>query len=124
MEKMIALASDILSEHGVDEYHTVAGVVATPEGKLYGGLNLHHFTGGIDGEIVALTQAISNGEKEISIVVAVGDRGRGVLTPCGKCRQILFDYFPDVQVVVNREGVNATVPITELLPDSYKWMEQ
>lgn len=33
-------------------------------------------------------------------VVAVANDDRGVISPCGRCRQMMFDYYPDIQVIV------------------------
>lgn len=46
-------------------------------------------------------------------MVAVGDRERGVVPPCGRCRQVLLDYFPGLKVIVGadeptRRRVNAS----------------
>jgi cytidine deaminase len=37
-------------------------------------------------------------------VVAVANNERGVINPCGRCKQFMFDYYPDIQVIV-RTGV-------------------
>ena len=51
--------------------------------------------------------------------MAVGDRDRGVVPPCGRCRQALLDYFPTLKVIVGTR----TVPITDLLPETYVWAD-
>jgi cytidine deaminase len=51
----------------------------------------------------------------------VGDAGRGVLAPCGRDRQVLADYFPDIHVIVPTADGTRIAPIGELLPDSYRW---
>jgi cytidine deaminase len=84
-------------------------------------VNLYHFNGGPCGELVALANAISGGEKEFTVIVAVGDRNRGILAPCGRCRQVLFDYCPDIQVILLNEDEYIMKPIQDLLPDVYDW---
>jgi cytidine deaminase len=51
----------------------------------------------------------------------VGDRDRGVIPPCGRCRQVLLDYFPNVRVVVGSGDRLREVPVVELLPETYVW---
>ncbi|TVY22105.1 Blasticidin-S deaminase, partial [Lachnellula hyalina] len=53
-------------------------------------------------------------------VVAVANDDRGVISPCGRCRQMMFDYYPDIKVIVkDDEGVLRTVSVQQLLPFAY-----
>ncbi|TVY31534.1 Blasticidin-S deaminase, partial [Lachnellula occidentalis] len=53
-------------------------------------------------------------------VVAVANDDRGVISPCGRCRQMMFDYYPDIKVIVkDDEGELTTVSPQELLPFAY-----
>ena len=54
-------------------------------------------------------------------VVAVANDDRGVISPCGRCRQFMFDYYPDIRVIVKiGEGEKlGTVGVDELLPYAY-----
>lgn len=52
--------------------------------------------------------------------VAVANDGRGVISPCGRCRQMMLDYYPGIRVIVlNEAGELVTVGIDELLPYAY-----
>ncbi len=53
----------------------------------------------------------------------MGDRDRGVVPPCGRCRQVLLDYFPALKVIVGEVNRVRTVLITDLLPESYVWAD-
>ena len=55
-------------------------------------------------------------------IVAVFDKGRGVVNPCGKCRQILLDSHGGIRVIMNDEGNLKSVPVRELVPYSFNWM--
>ena len=118
---LIAAAQALVDERADDEHHTVAAAVLTMSGATFTSMNLHHFTGGADAEVAVLARVVSEGEQP-ALIVAVGHRGRGVLAPCGTCRQVLLDRFPDVQVVVADDGT--TAPIADLLPHAYRWDEQ
>lgn len=52
-------------------------------------------------------------------IAAAGDGGRGVIAPCGRCRQVLMDQHPDVLVAVPGTGGPLMRTIWELLPDAY-----
>ncbi|MEU1711106.1 cytidine deaminase [Streptomyces sp. NPDC005706] len=86
-------------------------------------VNAHHFTGGPCAELVLIGAAAAQGAYELETIVAVGDRDRGVVPPCGRCRQVLLDYFPGLGVVVGGSDGVRTVPVADLLPESYVWAD-
>jgi cytidine deaminase len=72
-------------------------------------------------EPIAIGAAISNGEREITSIVGVGTDGESyyVMSPCGNCRQLLFDYAPDCMVIIPHDGKVVKIPARELIPDAY-----
>ena len=46
-----------------------------------------------------------------------------MVPPCGRCRQVLLDYFPTLRVIVGEGDRLRSVPITDLLPESYVWAD-
>ncbi|KAG9243571.1 blasticidin S deaminase [Calycina marina] len=106
---------------------SVSCAALSSAGRIFTGVNFTHFTGGPCAEHVALGNANAAGimnratEGEVlTLIVAVFDRGRGVVNPCGKCRQILLDYHAGIRVVVNEGGVYRCVGIRELLPYAFE----
>jgi len=96
--------------------HTMGAAVRGVDGAMYGGINLYHFTGGPCAELVALGHARASGARELSTIVAVGNCGRGPVGPCGRDRQVLFDYHPGIRVILpTPEGIRS-VKITDLMP--------
>jgi len=120
IEKMVHSASEMLARSGDGDNHTVAASLYAEDGLIYSGVNLYHFTGGPCAEIVALARLVSEGggAKPLAIV-AVADRERGVIAPCGRCRQILTDYCPEIQVVLKAEHGIRAMPLTAILPYVY-----
>ena len=49
----------------------------------------------------------------------VGDGGRGVISPCGRCRQVMLDQHPDICVLVPNDDQIRSISVRELLPYSY-----
>ena len=104
-----------------DGVHTVGAAVRAGDGRAFVGVNLHHFTGGPCAELVALGAARAGGATSITTIVAAGNHGRGVIAPCGRDRQVLFDYHRDARVLLpTRDGVRS-VAVTDLLPHAYDW---
>ena len=85
---------------GESGIHTMGAAVRGSDGRMYGGINVYHFTGGPCAELVALGHARASGAREISAIVAVGNCGRGLVGPCGRDRQVLFDYYPKIRVIL------------------------
>jgi cytidine deaminase len=106
------------SEHGV---YTMGAAVRSVGGTMYGGINVYHFTGGPCAELVALGHARASGAREVSAIVAVGNYGRGPVGPCGRDRQVLLDYHPNIRVILpTAEGVRS-VRIRDLMPLGAVW---
>jgi cytidine deaminase len=106
---------------GVDGVYTMGAAVRGVDGNMYGGINLYHFTGGPCAELVALGHARASGARELSTIVAVGNCGRGPVGPCGRDRQVLFDYHPDIRVILpTAEGIKS-VRIKDLMPLAAVW---
>ena len=117
---LIESASAMLARSGDGDNHTVAASIYSDNGKVYSGMNLYHFTGGPCAEIVALAWLVSEGDgAKPLVIVAVADRERGVIAPCGRCREVLADYCPEVQVVLKTENGISAMPLDELLPYRY-----
>jgi cytidine deaminase len=117
-QRVLDAALDIAARLPADGTYlnTVASVVMDVHGDIYTGVNVAHFTGGPCAELVALGVAAAAGAGPISQIVAAGDENRGVMPPCGRCRQVLLDQQPDCLVIVPGGDGPITVPARELLP--------
>lgn len=120
IDSLIQSASEMLVQSGDGDNHTVAAAIYAENGEVYSGMNLYHFTGGPCAEIVALARLVSDGSRAKPLaIVAVADRDRGVIAPCGRCREVLADYCPGIQVVLRTENGVEAVPLNALLPYRY-----
>ncbi|WP_320065404.1 cytidine deaminase [Micromonospora sp. RTGN7] len=99
--------------------HTVAAAARTADGRVFSGVNVHHPTGGPCAEIVTIGTAATQGAGELETIVVVGDRGRSVIPPCDRCRQVLLDYFPSIRVIVGPTDALRAVPVAELPAGPY-----
>jgi cytidine deaminase len=101
--------------------HTMGAAVRDARGRMHGGINLYHFLGGPCAELVALGHARASGARELTTIVAVGNLGRGPVGPCGRDRQILFDYHPGIRVILPTEAGVRSVRIEDLMPLAARW---
>ncbi|WUJ75579.1 cytidine deaminase [Kribbella soli] len=106
---------------GPDGVYTMGAAVRGIDGRMYAGINLYHFTGGPCAELVALGRARAEGARELTTIVAVGNEGRGVNGPCGRDRQVLLDYHPEIRVILPGPEGPGSVPIIDLLPGAFRW---
>lgn len=117
--ELVQAAAHVAHTRCRGDNHTVAAAARARDGRIVTAVNAYHFTGGPCAELVVIGAAAAQGAYELDTIVAVGDRDRGVVPPCGRCRQVLLDYFPTIKVIVG----NRTVPITDLLPETYVWAD-
>jgi cytidine deaminase len=114
---------DAVTDAGPNEdgVHTMGAAVRSADGRMFSGVNVYHFTGGPCAELVALGATRAGGAKELTHIVAVGNHGRGPIGPCGRDRQVLFDYHPGIRVILpTREGARSVV-IEDLVPLATAW---
>ncbi|MFF4249189.1 cytidine deaminase family protein [Streptomyces sp. NPDC001822] len=121
--ELIQAAAEVARTRCRGDNHTMAAAARIEDGRIVTAVNAYHFTGGPCAELVLIGAAAAQGAYELTTIVAVGDRERGVVPPCGRCRQVLLDYFPALQVIVGAGPRLRTVSITDLLPESYVWAD-
>ncbi|WP_371619321.1 cytidine deaminase [Streptomyces sp. NBC_00454] len=121
--ELVRAAAEIARTRCRGDNHTMAAAARTRDGRIVTAVNAYHFTGGPCAELVLIGAAATQGAYELDTIVAVGDRDRGVVPPCGRCRQVLLDYFPALEVIVGAGELLRTVRITDLLPESYVWAD-
>ena len=114
--ELIGRAQAIIERSTDGHRHTVAAAVRTSDGEVHVGVNVYHYTGGPCAELVALGAARAATVAEPMAIVAVGDEGRGVIAPCGRCRQIIADLHPGCTVIVPTPSGTVTRAVEELLP--------
>ncbi|MER6418597.1 cytidine deaminase [Streptomyces sp. NPDC001137] len=121
--ELIQAAADVARTRCRGDNHTMAAAARARDGRIVTAVNAYHFTGGPCAELVVIGTAATQGVYELGTIVAVGDRDRGVVPPCGRCRQVLLDYFPALRVIVGQGDHLRAVPVTEPLPESYVWAD-
>ncbi|MCY4021275.1 MAG: cytidine deaminase [Chloroflexi bacterium] len=97
--------------------YRVGAALLTLDGDVYTGCNVESasYTPTICAERTALVKAISEGQRRFS-TVAVVTRDGG--SPCGVCRQLLYEFSPEMLVIMaDLEGaVHQRVILADLLP--------
>lgn len=114
---------DATTDAGPDEdgIHTMGAAVRAADGRTFTGVNIYHFTGGPCAELVAIGAARAAGATQLTHIVAVGNHGRGVKSPCGRDRQVLADYHAGIRVIVPASGGLVSVLAEDLLPYGFDY---
>jgi cytidine deaminase len=128
-EELIAAARATIKRRYRGDWQEVGAALRTRSGKIFTGVNLDAYLGrmAVCAEAVALGQAVVNlGDAGIDTIVAVrhplpeeDDQNIAVVSPCGACRELIFDYDPNARVIVPNGKSPSIVPIAELLPNKY-----
>ena len=126
---LIAAATAAIRERYRDDWQEVGAALRTRSGKIFTGVNLDAYLGrmAVCAEAVALGRAVVDvGDDGIDLIVAVrhpppGDKDQtiAVVSPCGACRELIFDYDRKARVIVPNGKGAAVVPIADLLPNKY-----
>lgn len=117
--QLIEAAAQLLEKRYSEPLHTVAAAARLRDGSIVTAMNSHHFNAFVCAEMAVLDSVINNSESQIDVIVAVHygeDQAIEVFNPCGKCRQIFFDYTPDTNCIVDDNGTAKSVKINDLLP--------
>jgi cytidine deaminase len=101
----------------------VGAALRTTSGKVFHGCNVENCTYGLTvcAERVALLSAIAAGERSFT-AVAVVTQSDVPGTPCGPCRQLLWEYCGDIDVTLaNLKGQKIEYKLSTLLPHPFSF---
>lgn len=100
--------------------YAVGAALVSSDGTIFTGCNVENasFPATICAERSALVKAISEGVREFDlIVVATRDGG----SPCGICRQMLYEFAPTMRVVTvdGQNEIHLDTTLDKLLPHGF-----
>ncbi len=99
----------------------MGAAVRAKSGRIFTGCNVENATYGLTlcAERVAVFKAISEGERGFDAVAVVADTVT-LTPPCGSCRQILWEFCGDAEVVLaNLNGKVERYRMSALLPKPF-----
>jgi cytidine deaminase len=119
VDRLVAAARQA-REHAVADFShfKVGAALETDTGEIITGCNIENATYGLTicAERVAIFKALSEGRRAFKRIAVVADTPDPT-PPCGACRQIIWEFCGDVEVILaNLDRVAATLKMTELLP--------
>jgi cytidine deaminase len=127
--KLIEVAREAIARRYRHDWQEVGAALRIRSGQIFTGVNLDAYLGrmAVCAEAVALGKVIADiGNEGIDTIVAVrhpppgeADRTIAVVSPCGACRELIWDYDRNARVIVPSQNGPLVVPIAELLPNKY-----
>ncbi len=100
----------------------VGAALLSGSGKIYTGANIESASYSLTlcAERVVFAKAISEGEKSFR-AIAVSVSTNELVFPCGACRQFMFEFAKDLDVIVVRSKTSFVVTkLRELLPEAFE----
>jgi cytidine deaminase len=96
----------------------VGAALEAVDGRIYSGCNVENATYSLTmcAERMAIFKAISEGARHFKRMVVAADT-ENLTPPCGSCRQILWEFCGDVELVlVNLQGKTESFRLKDLFP--------
>lgn len=123
--ELIEQAKQTADKLHVDDVSEVAAALRTKDGKIFTGIHFDANVGFADvcGEVAAICHAVAHGYREYESIVAIWGDGKGnykLLSPCGRCREVISDFGLDIWVIVGTLEKPYKLKISELLPLKYE----
>jgi cytidine deaminase len=104
------------------DFH-VGAAILTAKGDIFAGCNVENSSYGMTNcaERTAIFSAVAAKGPKLEILAVAVTNAQGVAcSPCGACRQVIYEFGPDAVVFYEgREGPKQS-HITELLPEGFR----
>ena len=119
-------AKQIIAMYYRRDRHRVGAALKTTSGKIFTAVHVEAQVGRITvcAEAMVIGKALSEGDATFDTIVAVRRADEEphifyVVSPCGMCRELLYDYGPTTKVLFVEGGTLKKVTARDLLPGKY-----
>lgn len=105
--------------HAIYSNYKVGAAVLTIDDSIITGCNVESSSYGLTccAERVALFSAVANGHNKFKALAVITEDGG---TPCGACRQVIWDLCGDIPIYIADENGNIEETTSkELLPNAF-----
>lgn len=122
IENLVKEAEDS-KRHAIAPYSNfvVGAALITDKGKIYTGCNIENpsLMMSFCAERSALLKALTEGERAFRAIAIVSGHGKYCF-PCGTCRQMLYEFGPDLAIYLSSGDGTKRYSISELLPHAFR----
>lgn len=99
----------------------VGAALLTENGKVYTGCNIENASYGATNcaERTAIFKAVSEGECHF-MKIAVAAKDGSTAYPCGICLQVMQEFMPEAEIILEQQEKLISYSLKELLPFGFK----
>jgi cytidine deaminase len=118
-----AAAKVMKNAHAPYSKFRVGAAILTADGRIFSGCNVENASYGmtICAERTAIFSAVAEiGPKMEIRAVAVTNDQEVPCSPCGACRQVIYEFGPDATIFFQGASGPKQAHITELLPEGFR----
>jgi cytidine deaminase len=124
-ERLLRAARDVArNAHAPYSNFLIGAAVLTDDGTIYRGCNVENASYGLTicAERAAIFAAVAGeGAENIQIqAIAVQTTSGAPASPCGACRQVIFEFNPDTLVIFQTDEGAEITTARELLPLGFR----
>lgn len=121
--ELVELAFTMLERSYVPYSHfPVGAALLCQDGTVFTGCNVENAAYGstICAERTALVKAVSEGHTDDYVTLAIVGNSPEPCWPCGSCRQMLYEFAPNLRLLVaGRDHNYVTLKLSQLLPHGF-----
>jgi cytidine deaminase len=99
----------------------VGAALLAEDGQVFSGCNIESSSFSLTtcAERTALTKALSEGNTKFTAIAIAASDGE-FCPPCGACRQLLYDYASEIDVILTNGEEEKIYKLADLLPEAFK----
>jgi cytidine deaminase len=123
-EKLLRSAKKVMKNaHAPYSKFRVGAAILLSNGKIFSGCNVENASYGMTNcaERTAIFSAVAQLGPKIEIQAVSVTNEQGVpCSPCGACRQVIYEFGPDAMIFFQGAKGPKQAHITELLPEGFR----
>ena len=119
-DELIRMAREAMEfSYAPYSHYRVGAALLCRDGQVFKGCNIENASYGATNcaERTALFKAVSEGAREFAAIAVVSEKS--MPWPCGICRQALYEFAPDLRVIVAWGDQRDEATLRELLPHGF-----
>lgn len=121
--ELVILAKEAMENAYAPYSHfKVGAALLAKDGRVFQGCNIENASYGATNcaERTAIFKAVSEGVREFEAIAIVAS-SEDYASPCGICRQVLFEFLPEGKVILDSDEKGmVTFTVRELLPLGFR----
>ena len=119
-DELVAMAREAMAfSYSPYSHFRVGAALLAKDGRVFKGCNIENASYGATNcaERTALFKAVSEGAREFTAIAITAEKSAA--WPCGICRQALYEFAPDLRVIIAYGDSREEAILSDLLPHGF-----